>query len=118
MTQKLRITTSDLDLIQEAIGYMSKRFFSPTDSILLNEIEERLDDSRRELSKQSDSRLILNNTHYSVFQRVMLSYADELNHPSSDSSNRLRIKRLKTLARDERAYSNLFGRIRSWLMGQ
>lgn len=118
MTKQLIISKIDLDLIQEAVSYMSKRFFSPNDSILLNEIEERLDDTRRELSTQDEGRLILNDNHYHLFQRVMLAYADELNHPSSDLSNRQRIERLQELGRSEKKGASLLRKIRSWLLGR
>ena len=47
MEKRISLPPQDLEMVQEAVLYMNRRFFDPDDTRLLLEIEDRLDIARR-----------------------------------------------------------------------
>jgi hypothetical protein len=117
MAKQIRLDQNDFDLVQEAVLYMGKRFFAPGDVMALTEIEEKLDGLRRQGLGAESPGLMLSATQYDVFSRAMSAYADELNHPASDPSNRARSRRLQALALKPKPLAILVSQIRNWLTG-
>lgn len=113
----LTLTESDFELVLEAVLYMSRRFFAPADAMALREIEEKLDGLRRVGVTAEGAALRLDPKQNDVLTRALLAYADELNHPASDASNRARSRRLRTLATPPKPMANVMSRIRNWLTG-
>lgn len=115
MSRRIDLEDSDLELLQEALGYMSRRFFDPRDSQAILEIEDCLDTARRRKDPNSPFHLVLPDQHIPLLQRVLGSYSNELDHPSSDASNRARIARMRRLAARLGRGHGLLGALRRWL---
>lgn len=107
----VKLAPGERAVIQEAVAYMGRRFFDPSDSQTLLEIEDRLDEARR----NGDAQLQLDTQQIGVLRRVLQSYAATLDHPSTDAINRRRIAQMTSIERRlERTVSPL-GRLRRWL---
>ncbi len=110
MPAYISLEAGDIDLLQEAISYMARRFFDPQDGVRLAEIEGRLDHARR-----GGGQLALEPSHTELLQRVLRAYADELHHPASDASNRARVQALRGFAVRLDRGGGVLGRVRRWL---
>lgn len=111
MSIAVRLEPGDRAVIQEAVAYMGRRFFDPTDSQILLTIEDRLDEARR----GGDAQILLEIPQIAVLRRVLESYAGTLDHPSTDAINRRRIAQMATIdGRLGRRVSPL-GRLQRWL---
>ncbi|MCK4304772.1 MAG: hypothetical protein KAY24_11095 [Candidatus Eisenbacteria sp.] len=115
MSRHILLEALDVEIIQEALTYMSRRFFDPQDSRTILEIEDRLDLARQRLDPGRAAELQLEEQHVPLLKRVLTSYANELNLPSSHSSNRSRIARMKHLARRLGRSGSLLASLRRWL---
>ena len=111
MSLVVKLAPGERDVIQEAVAYMGRRFFDPRDSRILLEIEERLDEARR----NGDVRLYLEVDQVGVLRRVFESYAATLDHPSTDAVNRRRIAQMATIDRRLGRATSPLGRLKRWL---
>ena len=117
MGTRLSLDGGDLQLLQEALAYMGRRFFDPQDSAIILDIEDYLESARRQVPSGRPCELTLEKPRAMLLRRVLRAYSDELNRPSSDTSNRERIARMHRLTKrlEQRAGQGILAGLRRWL---
>jgi hypothetical protein len=110
---RLELGRDDQVLLREAAAYMSRRMRDPGDVALLGEIEDRLDALL--IAATTGLPLELDRSHARVLRTALDSYAEMLSAPGSDSSNRVRVARLRRVDRAIGAGSGWRARLFGWL---
>jgi len=117
MALRIRVEASELPLVHEALGYMSRRIRRPEDARVLSGLIERTE--RLVLSGESPApaRLVLTSAEAWVLRMVLEGHAAALSRPFSDLSNRQRVARLREIDRRLQRAGSWWGRLCGWLGG-
>jgi hypothetical protein len=115
MSHSLRLGGKDAELILEALAYMGRRFFDPSDRANLLEIESRLEEIRQLPPDQFPVRIRLGDSLGILLSRALATYVEMLDRPSSSPANVSRIVRIRRLNRRLVRSRTAWGAVYRWL---
>jgi len=114
MSRDLKLKGTDPELLQLVLSYMGRRFFDQVDAARILAIEERVEEARRLLKAEEVVELALPAPESALLERVLLSYLEEFDRPSS-GSDRVQLAQLHQIRRRLSAGPGVWTRIRKWL---
>jgi hypothetical protein len=115
MRARLRLQRDELGLVREALAFVGRRIFDPLVADRVGELEDELDRRLTDPAAPPVAMLALEGERLHALRTVLTAYADELDHPSTDHTNRVRIARLRELDRRLARRSGWRGRLAAWL---
>ena len=90
MSRRIKLEGEELEILREALRFMERRIFDPEDSNILHEMAEKLEDAILDRKGLHPLELEVTTDRLQLISQVLLTYADHLNHPGADLSNRQR----------------------------
>jgi len=115
MRARLRLQRDELGLVREALAFVGRRIFDPLVADRVGELEDELDRRLTDPATPPVALLTLDGERLRALRTVLTAYADELDHPSTDHTNRARVARLRELDRRLARQSGWRGRLAGWL---
>ncbi|MBU1702585.1 MAG: hypothetical protein KJ970_05605 [Candidatus Eisenbacteria bacterium] len=88
MPRRIKLEGEELEILREALRYMERRIFDPEDSRILHEMADALEDAILDRKGLHPLEMELTDDRLGLISKVLLTYADHLNHPGADISNR------------------------------
>lgn len=101
--------------MREALAFVGRRIFDPLIASRVGELEDEFDRLLTDRAAPPAAMLALEGERLSALRTVLTAYADELDHPSTDHTNRARVARLRALDLRLERQSGWRGRLAAWL---
>lgn len=114
VSRDLKLGGTDPEVLQLVLSYMGRRFFDQEDATRILAIEERVEEARRLLKDEEIVELALPAPESALLERVLLSYLEEFDRPSS-GADRVQLAQLHQIRRRLSAGPGMWKRIRKWL---
>jgi hypothetical protein len=90
MARRIVLQGEELAILREALRFMERRIFDPADSKMLHEMADKIEDAILDRKGLHPLEMELTDDRLQLISQVLLTYADHLNHPGADPSNRSR----------------------------
>ncbi|MCK4413149.1 MAG: hypothetical protein KAY32_06365 [Candidatus Eisenbacteria sp.] len=111
----MRLNRTDQAMVREALAYASRRMFDPHDTQRVGDLEDLVDVLLLGPETRESGVLTVDGEHLRVFRVALIAYCEALDHPSTDSTNRVRIARLRRMVQWLDSRSRWPARLGAWL---